>query len=301
MITELLSKDGYILCNKQLAKTLGLHEAIILGELCAEFEYWKNSCGLTGEGYFFSTIENIEKNTTLSEKQQRNAISNLVSANILETKLIGLPAKKHFKINEKEIFKFLQNCETSSVKTTELDTTKLPTNNNKEKIINNSFIKEPKTQKRNYTAKPIVEIENVEKPKKKNVLEKSIELLLSYQLPDKTYVALIDYLEMKSKMLITKKDRKYVVSESSTKSLVEKKIIPYLELHTDNEVAEMIRVAISNKWASVFITDNKSKKTSSLFINIPKTDSTDNTSEEYKQRQKEWQEQMLKDGKQIEF
>ena len=59
-ISELLATDGYIQVNKKLIKTLGLHEAIIIGELCSEYNYWKNREELV-EGSFYSTRENIEE------------------------------------------------------------------------------------------------------------------------------------------------------------------------------------------------------------------------------------------------
>ena len=41
-IAELLSSDGYIITNKVLIKKFGLHSAVLIGELCAEYVYWKN-------------------------------------------------------------------------------------------------------------------------------------------------------------------------------------------------------------------------------------------------------------------
>ena len=40
-IASLLSSDGYIQVNKELIKSVGLAEAIIVGELCAEYNYWQ--------------------------------------------------------------------------------------------------------------------------------------------------------------------------------------------------------------------------------------------------------------------
>ena len=39
-ISKLLSSDGFIVVNKNLIRELGLHEAIIIGELCSEYNYW---------------------------------------------------------------------------------------------------------------------------------------------------------------------------------------------------------------------------------------------------------------------
>ena len=40
-ISKLLSTDGFIQVNKTLIKKVGLHEAILIGELCAEYNYWE--------------------------------------------------------------------------------------------------------------------------------------------------------------------------------------------------------------------------------------------------------------------
>ena len=63
-ISKLLSIDGYIQVNKMLIKKLGLHEAIIIGELCAEYNYWEEQ-GKLDDDMFYSTRENIENNTFL--------------------------------------------------------------------------------------------------------------------------------------------------------------------------------------------------------------------------------------------
>lgn len=122
-----LANSNYISVNKTLIKTVGLEEAILLGELCSEYDYWEEHNQLTDDGYFYATIEKIENNTTLSEYQQRKAVNTLKSLDILETKLKGLPATRYFKINENMLFSFLQ---TSSEKTKELDTKKLNSSNN---------------------------------------------------------------------------------------------------------------------------------------------------------------------------
>ena len=102
MIMELLATNGYIRVNKRLIRECGLYEAIMLGELCGEYLYWKDRDALEN-GWFFSTIENVEYNTTLSAYQQREAIKNLVKMGLIECEKRGLPAKRWFKINEEKL------------------------------------------------------------------------------------------------------------------------------------------------------------------------------------------------------
>ena len=83
ILMSVLSNDGYIILNKYVMKALGLHEAILLGELCSEFIYWYKENQLQ-EGYFYSTRENIEKETTLSSHQQRQALKSLIERGFIE-------------------------------------------------------------------------------------------------------------------------------------------------------------------------------------------------------------------------
>lgn len=124
-----LANSNYISVNKTLIKTVGLEEAILLGELCSEYDYWDEHNQLTDDGYFYATVEKIEDNTTLSEYQQRKAVNTLKNLDILETKLKGLPAMRYFKINESMLLSFLG---ASSEKTKELDTEKFKSSNNRD-------------------------------------------------------------------------------------------------------------------------------------------------------------------------
>ena len=106
ILMSILSNDGYIILNKYVMKALGLHEAILLGELCSEFIYWNKENKLQ-DGFFFSTRENIEKETTLSPHQQRQAIKTLVNKGLVEIVERDMPKKTYYRINEEKIYKFL--------------------------------------------------------------------------------------------------------------------------------------------------------------------------------------------------
>lgn len=140
-ILQLIASDGFITVNKALIKLMGLEESILLGELASEFDYWTKNNGLTEDGFFFSTIENIEDKTTLSEYQQRKALKHLQEMGLVEIRVKGLPAKRYIKLFVQKIIDLIQNynlnnLKTSSEKTTELDTEKLQGNNN---IDNNNI------------------------------------------------------------------------------------------------------------------------------------------------------------------
>lgn len=141
-ILQLIASESFITVNKELIKKVGLEEAIILGELASEFDYWQKQKGLTPDGYFFSTVENIEDKTTLSDHKQRKALNKLRELELVDVSIRGLPAKRYIKLNEENLFKlfenkFLKNLTTSSKEISELDSEKLQGNNN---IINNNII-----------------------------------------------------------------------------------------------------------------------------------------------------------------
>ena len=96
MIIDLLANNGYIVLNKTVMKAIGLHEAILLGELCSEYVYWRKRDELE-DGYFYSTRENIEEQTMLSVYQQRKAIKNL-------KKKVNIPFTNIKKANTTVIF-----------------------------------------------------------------------------------------------------------------------------------------------------------------------------------------------------
>lgn len=145
-VIELLANDNYIIANKTIAKEFGLDEAIMLGELASEYRYWAKRDELK-DGYFYSTVENVKDNTTLSDKRQRSALTALKSAGIVEVKLMGLPAKRYIKIHAEQLLPFMLDteCQTGSAsyaKKEELEQPDKQTNNNNLKNNKNSNKKE---------------------------------------------------------------------------------------------------------------------------------------------------------------
>lgn len=125
---SLLSSTAFIILNKELARKIGLNEAIMLADLISKEEYFIKN-GTIKDGWFFNTEANIEADTTLNSYHQRKCLKTLKKHQIIETKRKGIPAKQYFKINEFQVIQILNNL-----------SIKIPTtiNKNKEiKIINN--------------------------------------------------------------------------------------------------------------------------------------------------------------------
>ena len=144
-ILNLISNNNFITLNKNLIKAIGLEEAIILGELASEYDYWSSQKALE-DGYFYSTIENIEKHTTLSVHKQRKALNSLKEKGIIDIKVKGIPAKRYIKIIEKQVYEllsiqFVKNSQTSLLKIHKQVSENLSGNKNiNNKNINNKNI-----------------------------------------------------------------------------------------------------------------------------------------------------------------
>lgn len=177
-IASLLSSDGYIQVNKELIKSVGLAEAIIVGELCAEYNYWQIN-NLLEDDMFYSTIDNITLNTGLSEYEQRKAIKHLVELGILTVTKKGIPAKNYFKFNFDLLCNFLS---TSSLKIKALDVENLQINNNKQIKINN-----------NSNTKVEDDDKTKEKSKKLSRYDKLVNLVDEYTNDPELKEALISY------------------------------------------------------------------------------------------------------------
>jgi len=201
--------------NKGVARILGIDTSILLGELCAEFEYWETNNRLTDNEWFYSTIENIQDNTTLSAFQQRRSINKLEEAGIVKTKLIGMPAKKYFsldinklnslmltnlttrneetslqgmkKLNNKE----LNNLTTSSEIITQQVVKKLNANNNKD-INNNKSNKEKVIKDIEINASKTDATTPPAEPKKATIKKKTFGEFENINLTNEEYLKLVD-------------------------------------------------------------------------------------------------------------
>ena len=110
---HLLSSSSFLIVNKRLAKQVGLKGAILLADLISKEEYFLAN-GMT-DGWFFNTAKNIEEDTCLTSHQQRKAIKRLKDLGIIETKVVGIPAKQHFKIIENKLLSYFNtSCEESA-------------------------------------------------------------------------------------------------------------------------------------------------------------------------------------------
>jgi hypothetical protein len=109
-LLQALNPENIGTYNRLLARAIGLSEAVAYASLVAKFIYYSNNDLLDDEGFFYSTVEDLEESTSLSKKQQIRVIKNLIEHGLIDCKRKGLPAKRYFKIlyNEerlRELFK----------------------------------------------------------------------------------------------------------------------------------------------------------------------------------------------------
>ncbi len=117
-ILQHLSTENFITVNRTIAKLVGLEAAVIIGELASEQLYWAERDGLDEEGYFYSTVENLEKRTFLNAHSQRQALGILQEYGFVSVVKKGMPARRFLRINEEEIEAALVNDKSLKILTT---------------------------------------------------------------------------------------------------------------------------------------------------------------------------------------
>ena len=165
-VIHFLSSGNFITVNKTLIKELGLVPAILIGELASEYMYWETQDNLVDGCWFYSTMNNIHENTGLSEHDQREGIKVLIDIGVIETKKMGVPAKRYFKLNEENLLDMVNNLssgkQTSSSQVNGQQEVSLPQiNKNKEIRIKNKnkeiYIEKENIQKKERFTPPTVE------------------------------------------------------------------------------------------------------------------------------------------------
>lgn len=137
-ILQLICSDNFIVVNKTLINEFGIEPALLLGELASEAIYWQEH-EKTDDGYFYSTVENIESRTSLTAYQQRKALQVLQDKGVISiVSKKGSPPKRFIKIDEDAIVKIfdiqkLKNLTFETEKTSHSKVKKLDTKNKEEK------------------------------------------------------------------------------------------------------------------------------------------------------------------------
>jgi hypothetical protein len=95
--TMMMVEGTYVILPLKMIKAVGYHSAAFL-------QYLMEVDDKILEDIFFPIpIEEVKESRMLSREMQDNSIKKLMEFNLIETKLSGIPAKRHFKINYDEI------------------------------------------------------------------------------------------------------------------------------------------------------------------------------------------------------
>ncbi|MED4238954.1 hypothetical protein [Priestia megaterium] len=125
-LMSILSGQGFVMYNKQLAKSVSVNAAIIFGQLCASYESFNSKGMITvkdAKEYFFLTSDTLEEETALTYKQQLKAVKDLEKVGYIETKIMGVPSKKYFFITDKIVQELFNEVNSSSDKREDLEST----------------------------------------------------------------------------------------------------------------------------------------------------------------------------------
>ena len=133
LLSNVLSQSSFWMVNKAIAKATSNDTAIFLSDLISKREYFRSKNQLTEDEFFFNTIENIEVDTNIGRHKQTTCIKELESLNLIIVKLMGIPAKRFFKVNDEAVANLLVGKrQTSLSENGKLGCPKTATNNNKD-------------------------------------------------------------------------------------------------------------------------------------------------------------------------
>ena len=95
-ICSLLNPDNTMTVNRLLAHAVGMPAAVIYTALIGKYVYYEQNDLLSADGWFYSTVSDLEESTTLGIKAQRSAIKCLEENGLIKCEMKGMPAMRYF-------------------------------------------------------------------------------------------------------------------------------------------------------------------------------------------------------------
>ena len=95
-ICSLLNPDNTMTVNRLLAHAVGMPAAVIYTALIGKYVYYEQNNLLSADGWFYSTVSDLEESTTLGIKAQRSAIRCLEEIGLIKCEMKGMPAMRYF-------------------------------------------------------------------------------------------------------------------------------------------------------------------------------------------------------------
>ncbi len=118
---NLFNSGNSISVNRPLAHALGVNAAILYGALLGKHLYYLQHDMLKDDGWFYSTIADLQESTSLTRRQQERGIDTLVRAELIETSVKGLPARRYFRIIEHTLENVVNDKTVCTDKTDQFD------------------------------------------------------------------------------------------------------------------------------------------------------------------------------------
>ena len=84
--------------NRPLAHAIGMNETIVYAALISKHSYYLATGRLTEDGWFFSTVTDLQESTTFGRKAQTSAVNNLIDIGLIECELRGMSARRYFRV-----------------------------------------------------------------------------------------------------------------------------------------------------------------------------------------------------------
>jgi hypothetical protein len=105
------------MANRQMAHDIGLNNTIILCELVKQFIYYKKlgqTVSYDGlDGWFYETIDHMQKWTTLTGREQEPCIKKLKELGYIQQIVKGIPAKRYFRIDQIKLLEYFSKEDSS--------------------------------------------------------------------------------------------------------------------------------------------------------------------------------------------
>lgn len=225
-IIRQLSNDNFITVNRTIAASVGLEAAVILGELASEQLYWEERDGLDEEGFFYSTVENLEKRTFLNAHAQRQALGILADFGFVSVEKKGMPARRFIRINEEAIEATLVNNKSFKILTTRDSKNEQQDVKKIDDYINNN--KDNKTK---------------EKEKRKNIYIEILDEVPQIRNDESLRRTFVDFIEMRKfiKAPLTERALRMIISDT-------------IKLGEENpdRMRAILEQSIKNNWKGVF-------------------------------------------------
>lgn len=86
--------------NRLIAHALGLDAAVVYSALISKREYYASRDMLDSEGWFYSTVEDMQESTSMAICKQRSAIKVLTEKGLVEVSKRGMLARRHFRLRD---------------------------------------------------------------------------------------------------------------------------------------------------------------------------------------------------------